>query len=171
MDWVIETERLQLRRMTAADKDLISPVLQDAETMYAWEHGFSEQEVDEWLARNLDRYDKDGHSFWLAFDKSNGEFVGHVGLIIENILQQDYMGIGYILDKKYWGCGYALEAAQACARYAFEVLGKEQVIAQIRVNNLQSRRVAEKLGMKIEFEYNKVYQGKDMPHLVYVLNR
>lgn len=169
LDWIMETERLQLRCMTLADRDIISNILKDAETMYAWEHGFSDQEVDEWMERNLARYRQEGHSFWLAFDKNSAEFIGHVGLITENILQQDYLGIGYILDKKYWGQGYALEAAKACAEYAFDKLGRERVIAQIRLNNLRSRSVAEKLGMQVAFEYTKVYQGKDMPHLVYTL--
>ena len=171
MEWIIKTARLKLRRMTWADKEIISNILKDAQTMYAWEHGFSAQEVDEWIERNLTRYDKDGYSFWLAFDKYSGQFIGHIGLITENILQQDYLGIGYILDKKYWGQGYAIEAARACAKYAFEKLGKDKVIAQIRPNNLRSRSVAEKLGMQVEFEYSKVYQEKEMPHLVYVLHR
>ena len=37
----MESERLCFRRLRADDYALISPILQDEQTMYAWEHGFT----------------------------------------------------------------------------------------------------------------------------------
>ncbi|MEA4963740.1 GNAT family N-acetyltransferase [Lutispora sp.] len=69
-----------------------------------------------------------------------------------------------IFHKKFWGKGYAIEGAKACVNYAFSKLNTYKVIAQIRPNNFQSRKVAERLGMKIEGEYIKHYRGGDVPH-------
>ena len=81
------------------------------------------------------------------------------------------MGIAYILNKKYWGMGFATEGAKACANYAFDILHANKIIAQIRPNNLPSRRVAEKLNMKIEGQYIKNYYNVNMPHLIYSLTK
>lgn len=49
----------------------------------------------------------------------------------------------------------------------FQHLEADKVIAQIRPNNLPSRKVAEEPGMKIESEYMKPYKGKEMLYLIY----
>ena len=42
---VLETKRLQLREMTVADYDALCRILQDEETMYAYEGAFSDEET------------------------------------------------------------------------------------------------------------------------------
>ena len=54
----------------------------------------------------------------------------------------------YELTRKAWGRGFATEAAQACVRYAFEVVGMERVIAGADAPNAASLRGIAKLGMK-----------------------
>ncbi|MEP0746975.1 GNAT family N-acetyltransferase [Trichocoleus sp. AS-A1] len=46
-----------------------------------------------------------------------------------------------------WGRGYATEAASAVLRYAFDVLGIEQVVADVDEPNEASIRLLERLGM------------------------
>lgn len=53
---ILQTERLYLREMTYDDRLELCKILQDEETMYAYEHAFSDEEVDVWMQRNLDRY-------------------------------------------------------------------------------------------------------------------
>lgn len=55
--------------------------------------------------------------------------------------------------------------------YAFDRLGAQKVIAEIRPENRPSRRVAERLGMWVEREFVKHYRGKEMPHLIYSKTR
>lgn len=143
-------------------------VLGDPEVMYAWEHGFSEQEAREWLAGTFTRYEKDGFGHYAAEVQETGEFVGMVGLLREMLAGKDLLGIGWMLRRDCWGHGYATEAAQAVLRDAFERLGAAEVIADIRPENVASIRVAERLGMRAEYEVVKRYRGKDMPHIVYV---
>ena len=56
--------------------------------------------------------------------------------------------------------GYATEAAYACQDYAFNVLGSDRVISLIRPENIPSRRVAEKNGLKVVQET----LWRDIPH-------
>ena len=55
---VLETERLKLRELNQDDFHSLCKILQDETTMYAYEGAFSDQEVQEWLNRQLSRYQK-----------------------------------------------------------------------------------------------------------------
>lgn len=48
---ILETERLYLRKMEQSDYSALCKILQDEEVMYAYEHAFSDEEVQEWLDR------------------------------------------------------------------------------------------------------------------------
>ncbi len=170
-DISISTQRLNFRKITEDDYDLLCTILQDAEVMYAWEHSFSDEEIKEWIGKNLSRYRDDGFSYLAVFDKNNGNFIGLIGLLTENIDGRKYIGIAYILSKKHWGCGYASEGASGCLDYAFDRLNSDKVIAEIRPMNRASIKVAERIGMKIEGSFDKVYKGKKMTHLIYSITK
>ena len=55
---IFETERLYLREMNQSDFKALSKILQDEETMYAYEGAFNDEEVQEWLDRQISRYHK-----------------------------------------------------------------------------------------------------------------
>ena len=61
---ILETERLRLRRMTQDDFPALCRILQDPDVMYAYEHAFSDEEVQEWLDRQLSRYAQYGFGLW-----------------------------------------------------------------------------------------------------------
>ena len=52
-DMILETERLYLREMNQSDFNSLCKIMQDTETMYAYEGAFSDSEVPEWLDRAL----------------------------------------------------------------------------------------------------------------------
>lgn len=166
-----ETPRLYLRRLLPADRASLCETLQDREAMYAYEHAFSDREVDEWLARQLERYERDGFGLWAVIRKSDGAFLGQCGLTMQPFGERLVPEVGYLLARRYWHNGYATEAAAACRSYAFEELGFPEVYSIIRENNLPSRRVAERGGMQIVGTIVKYYYGFEMPHLVYCLQK
>ncbi|MBR6486074.1 MAG: GNAT family N-acetyltransferase, partial [Lachnospiraceae bacterium] len=45
-------------------------------------------------------------------------FIGVIGVLRENIENEFYTGIAYILDKRFRGKGFATEGALACVKYA-----------------------------------------------------
>ena len=164
---ILETSRLFLRKIQQDDYLSIKTMLQDIEIMYAWEHAFSDVEVVNWINENILRYDKDGYGYWAVIEKSSHHFIGVCGLIAEQADAERCVGIGYIFHKQYWGNGYAVESAEACVHYAFDVLKLNKITAQIRPNNLSSRKVAEKLGMTVKKQFMKEYKGRDLVHLLY----
>lgn len=170
--FLFETERMAFRRFTPEDRGEISVFLKDPEVMYAWEHGFSEEEVTDWMERNSARYDRYGYGWLYAEDKETGENVGAIGLIYtENINGEDGWELGYILNKSFWGKGYAAEGARGCIGHAFRVIGADRVFSQMRTSNESSRAVAEKIGMEYVATYDRFYHGKIMPHHVYAAER
>lgn len=167
----IETKRLILREMTENDLPALRKILQDEEVMYAYEHAFSEEEVIKWFENQRRRYREDGFGLWAAVLKDSEEMIGQCGITYQDIGTERVPETGYLFQKKFWHSGYAAEAAQACNRYAFDVLGMSEIYSIIRDNNLPSRKVAERNGMEICGSITKHYYGIDMPHLVYRLKR
>lgn len=171
MKRILETERTYLREMTQDDYPDLCEIMQDAETMYAYEHAFADEEVHSWLNRQLGRYERDGFGLWAVIDKRTGAFIGQVGLTMQPVEGKEELEIGYLIKKKYWHQGYATEAAIACKEYAFNCLGRDRVVSIIRDTNNASQHVAERVGMRVESKFVKHYHHMDMPHLVYAVGK
>lgn len=167
---MLETERLLIRRITYDDFDALLAIMGKKEVMYAWEHGFSHDDVRGWIERQLVRYAKDGIGYFAVILKASGRLIGQVGLMNTMMRGEKVVEVGYIFDNMYWHKGYALEATQYLVGYAFDKLGLAAVYCSIRPENRPSVRVAEKLGMLLFGSHTVVYNGKKMPHLIYKLN-
>ncbi len=167
---IIETERLILRKMDNGDYSALCKILQDEDVMYAYEHAFSDDEVDEWLKKQLVRYETDGIGLWAVVLKENGEVIGQCGLTKQLWWGENVVEVGYLFRKDFWHKGYATEAAVACKDYAFNRLGEKRVYSIIRDLNLPSRRVALRNGMKVCGVQVKHYYGIDIPHLIYCIS-
>ncbi|WP_419743102.1 GNAT family N-acetyltransferase [Paraclostridium dentum] len=167
----LKTERLLFRKIYKDDYSDIAIILQDIEVMYAWEKSFSDKEVKQWIDENIKRYENEGYSYFLVTEKMSGKTVGLAGPLIENINGEKFIGIAYILKKEFWNKGYATESAKACIRYAFNELNADEVVAQIRTNNINSKNVAKRLNMKQVDKYIKIYDKKEMEHLIYSIKR
>ena len=168
---LLRTTRLELREMTEEDLPALRSILQDAETMAAYEGAFDEQMVQDWLARMRRRYRDDGFGMWAVILRETGEMIGQCGITRQHILEQDVLEVGYLFNRAHWHRGYATEAARACRDRAFEVLGADRVYAQIRDTNVASMNVAIRLGMTVRGRFVKHYRGVDMPHLAFAIDR
>jgi RimJ/RimL family protein N-acetyltransferase len=85
----------------------------------------------------------------------------------QNIEDRNVLEVGYLFNRDYWHKGYAAEAAKQCVRYAFEVVGADEVYAIIRDTNLSSMNVAVRCGMTAKQRFIKHYRGVDMPHIAF----
>lgn len=168
---ILETERLQLREMNLNDFDSLCKILKDEEAMYAYEGAFSDSEVQEWLDRQIARYKKWGFGSWAVVLKQTGEMIGQCGLTMQPWKDEELLEIGYLLQRSHWHNGYATEAAEACKKYAFEVLNADAVHSMIRTTNTPSRNVALRNGMVATDSWTKHYRGVDMPHILYTVRR
>ena len=164
---ILETERLFLREMEQTDFKDLAEMLQNPKVMYAYEHDFSDEDVQVWLDRQRNRYKKYGFGLWAMILKSTGCMIGQAGLTMQKYRGSEVLEIGYLLKQDYWHCGYAREAARGCKKYAFEKLNKEKVHSIIKSDNWASMKVAESIGMKKEDEFITQFYNGDMLHYLY----
>ena len=119
---ILETERLYMRELRQTDIEALSKILQDEETMYAYEGAFSDEEVQEWLDRQIARYKKWNFGLWAVVLKETDEMIGQCGLTMQPWKDNEVLEIGYLFQRAYWHKGYALESAKACKQYALKYL-------------------------------------------------
>jgi RimJ/RimL family protein N-acetyltransferase len=167
----LTTPRLIIREFTQGDLDDLYTIMRKIEVMYAWEHGFTRQETLEWIERQITRYHTEGIGYCALIRQADQQLIGQVGLLRNHIVHEDDVEIAYILDNTVWHQGYATEACQALLAYAFHTLHLSAVYTSIRPLNVDSIRVAERIGMRQISEHVKIVDGKEMPHLIFCLNR
>ncbi len=168
---ILETARLALREMQQADYPALCKILQDEEVMVAYEGAFTDEEAQQWLDRQLKRYQENGFGLWAVILKATNEMIGQCGLSMQDCEGEQILEIGYLLQKAYWHQGYASEAAIACKKYAFEQLNADEVFSIIRDTNIASQMVAIRNGMTLAKKFVKHYRGVDMPHLLFSVKR
>jgi [ribosomal protein S5]-alanine N-acetyltransferase len=150
----LETERLILRPMFGSDFEALHRIFSDPKVMAAFNHPlFTLQQMQRWLQRNLDHQTKFGYGLFSVILKETGELIGDCGL--EQMEDMNAAELGYDFSSEFWNQGYATEAATAVRDYAFHTLQVPQLISLIRVGNLASKRVAEKVGMKLVEELTR----------------
>ncbi len=164
---ILQTSRLVLREFTPADADALIRVLSDAETMRFYPAPYDRAGVEQWIARNRQRYQDDGVGLWAMALIKTHELIGDCGIIRQEVDGEYLYEIGYHLRRDHWHQGLATEAAQACRDWAFANLKTERLISLIRPENAPSRRVAERNGMTVWKEVN----WRGLQHCVYSVER
>ena len=164
---VLETSRLRLREFVPQDADALAAVLGDPVAMQYYPAPFDRKGVEEWIERNIGRYQRDGHGLWAMVLKDSGELIGDCGCTLQEVEGTNHVEVGYHVRRDLWGRGYATEAAWACMEYAFNRLGASHVISMIRPENVQSIRVAEKNGLACE----KIIFWRGYDHCIYAKSR
>ena len=164
---ILETERLYLREMNQDDFASLAKIIQDEDVMYAYEHVYSDDEVQAWLDKEIQRYKTDGFGMWAVVLKENDIMVGQCGITIQECSVTRMLEIGYLFQKEHWHKGYAIEAASACKDYAFQNINAYEVFSIIRDTNIASQSVARKNGMLITGKCVKNFHGKDLAHYIF----
>lgn len=118
----IETERLVLRVRTVADAEDIFDYASLPEVAYPAGYGIVVKGTD--------------------------KVIGSVDFNHRH--EDDVLEIDYTLHPDYWGRGYVPEAARTLIDLAFKDLGLHKIELTCFGYNLQSKRVAEKLGFTLE---------------------
>jgi RimJ/RimL family protein N-acetyltransferase len=162
----LETELLRFRRFREADFPTYEQWCARMEIMrylggktfdrvHAWRH----------LAYMMGHWDMLGYGYYAVEEKATGTLIGRMGFT--NQAGWPGFELGWTVVPEYQGRGYATEGSRMLLRYAFDVLGRERVISLIHPDNAPSRRVAEKLGQRVEGETEVL----TMPVLVYAARR
>jgi ribosomal-protein-alanine N-acetyltransferase len=164
---VIETTRLRMRQMTNDDFPGLLSVFGDVEVMRFYPVPFDQQRMQEWLDWNQRSYSNFGYGLWCLLLRATGEVIGDCGLVNQDVDGVEEIEIGYHVRRDLWGQGLATEAASACRDYGFDVLGRQRLVSLIHPQNVASRRVAEKVGMRLRREV----LWKNKPTCIFAVER
>lgn len=157
------TQRLRFREMSEADLDSMADLLGDRVQMRFYPRPKTRDEALDWIRWNQRNYADNGYGLWIV-ETHDGQFVGDCGLTWQSVGGDRLLEVGYHIASGHQGLGYATEAAKACVDLAFGDIGESHVAAIINPHNLASRRVVEKIGMRIEQE---IENHRGLPIVVY----
>lgn len=147
----LETERLILRPLRLADLGPLHDVYADREVMRYVGAGdaFSEsiEESERRLQRAIEHHEQHGFGMWAVTSRETGTVMGDCGLFL-SAQRGPEVELAFRLGKPYWGRGFATEAARAWLEYGFSELALERILAVTHEENVASRRVLEKIGMR-----------------------
>jgi RimJ/RimL family protein N-acetyltransferase len=175
----LETDRLVLRRFTAADADNLVDLDADPDVMRFVTGGIptSREEIqNEVLPAFLAYYQRyEGCGFWAAIEKATGEFLGWFHFRPRPDAAPGEVELGYRLRKSAWGRGYATEGSRALIRRGFTVSDVQRVTAEAMAVNQASRRVMEKAGLKLVRTFHKPWpfpiDGNESGGVEYALDK
>lgn len=148
---VLDTARLNLRRLASDDAAFILELLNDPD--------FIKNIGDRGVRTIADArryisdgavasYEKHGFGLYLVELKESGAAIGICGLVKRDSLAD--VDIGFAFLPRYRAHGYAVESATAVKTYAFDVLGLKRLVAIVDPANAGSKRVLEKIGLTYE---------------------
>jgi RimJ/RimL family protein N-acetyltransferase len=146
----ITTARLRLRAFRASDLDAYSAMQANPEVMRYMVMGRTAMPAEVWrtMLMSLGSWALRGYGMW-ACEKIEGDvFIGSAGIF--EPLDWPEPEIAYSLDRPFWGQGYATEAAGAARDWLFEHFQLTRAASFIRLDNVASKRVVERLGAVFE---------------------
>jgi RimJ/RimL family protein N-acetyltransferase len=159
----LRTPRLALRRWREEDYAAMAAINSDPEVTALLNRRMDAEAVAAFPDRNEGHWAEHGFGFWAVEPTEGplaGAMIGFVGVAHPAYLPEvaDRPELGWRLSPASWGHGYATEAALAARDDAFTRLGLPSLISIIHPDNTRSQRVAEKLGMSIDFQvFNPVH--------------
>ena len=162
----LESKRLRFRQVRDADFATSEQWCSRMEIMrYLGGKTFDRIQAFRHFAYLRGHWDFLGYGYYAVEEKTTGALVGRCGYTN----QPGWPGfeLGWTIIPEYQGRGYATEAARMLLPYAFDALDQSRVISLIHPDNAPSRRVAEKLGQRIEGETEVL----TMPVLIYAARR
>ena len=162
----LETERLHFRMPRESDFPEYEKWQANIEVQ-RYLGGKTMDRVQAWrhLAYLVGHWAFRGYGYYAVEEKATGQLIGRIGFT--NQIGWPGFELGWTIAPEYQGRGYATEAARMLLPYAFDVLDQQHVISLIHPDNTPSRKVAEKLGEKIEGETEVM----TMPVLIYGISR
>jgi ribosomal-protein-alanine N-acetyltransferase len=159
----LETPRLILREMRSEDATELLAVFADPRVMESFgAPPFDAPRMDAWVRRNLGHQRAHGYGLFAVIHKEDRVLIGDCGLEQMDVGAE----LGYDLRSDYWGRGLATEAACAVRDLGFGDLHLERLVSLIRVGNLASRRVAEKVGMSLAEQVER----SGVPYWLYAMD-
>ncbi|ALN75068.1 GNAT family N-acetyltransferase [Aureimonas sp. AU20] len=152
----IETERLRLRNFCAGDAEGLLAYLHEPQARCFLSLRLADLAAAE--AEAIRRGSSDEHVA-IAL-RGSDRLIGDLFAMHE---EPDTYSVGWNLDAAHGGAGFAHEAARALFSHLFEEKGARRLYAYVEVDNAPSRRLCEKLGMRVEGTFIEFVTFTDAP--------
>ena len=171
---LIETDRLILRTWKAEDIPLFAKMNRDARVMRYFPSTLNDEQTESFYNRIQSEFERNGWGLYAVELKSNGTFIGYVGLH-EIGFDADFtpgIEIGWRLAADYHNQGLATEAATEVLKLA-QKEGLQRLYSFTAKLNVPSERVMQKIGMKKVGEFEHPNLSSDSPlrtHVLYQLD-
>ena len=164
----LETEHLILRSFREEDFDAMARLFANPDFMRFSLGVFTERKQTVAFIEKVMGWDRaDIPSQFAVVGRGEDTLIGYCGFFYHPEHGIEDIEIGYRLHPDYWNRGLITEAARAVRDHGFRDRNLSRVISLIHPENIPSRRVAEKNGMKVKKEIT--FRG--FPTLVYAITR
>ena len=166
---IFETDRLLLRQQRIEDLPELWEFHRNPENIRHYHDAPQTlEEVREQLEWDLDWYRKNqGLGTWAIVHKATGKLAGLCSLMPWTVDGVEEVEMAYVLAEEYRGQGLGTELSRGVIKYGFEKLGLSRIISLIEQDNMLSRHVVEKAGMRFE----KEGQDETGPVVVYSIHK
>jgi ribosomal-protein-alanine N-acetyltransferase len=164
--YFLQTAHLGFGRWTHDDLPLANALWGDPAVTRLIGGPFSQQQVKDRLAREIETMERSGIQYWPTFWLADGEFVG-CGSLRPYKPEARILELGFHLRPAYWGKGLAVEAGRAVIQLAFTECNATALFAGHHPSDGASRRVLERLGFR--FTHEELYPPTGLMHPSYLL--
>jgi RimJ/RimL family protein N-acetyltransferase len=160
----IRTERLKLRRWRPGDAGAMATINGDPEVARYLNRPV---DPDAFLGLMLGHWERHGFGFWALESRepeTRGALLGFAGVAYPDYIPEltGRPELGWRLAREAWGRGLATEAMLAAREDAVTRLALRDLIAVIHPRNARSRRLAERLGMRVERSLHNPWLGTEV---------
>jgi RimJ/RimL family protein N-acetyltransferase len=147
---ILETERLILRQLAAADAQDYFLFLSDEENIRYYDPAPMSQleQAEQSIERHRRRFAQQEALRWGITLKGENRVIGASGYFWD--AENQSAGLSYILAKPYWNQGIMTEALTAMIQFGFDHIHLHRIEARVAYPNLASARLLEKLGFQEE---------------------
>jgi ribosomal-protein-alanine N-acetyltransferase len=148
MTLILETQRLLLKPILESGLSTLYAILIDSyvRKYLCDDKIFPLQQVEEMVMQSQNNFKEKRFGLWFIETKSEKEIIGFVGLW--DFFDEEQPQLVYALLPEATKKGYATEAATKIAEYCFHELSYQYLLASCDQPNLDSQKVAERIGMR-----------------------
>jgi RimJ/RimL family protein N-acetyltransferase len=166
---IFETNRLLLRQQVPGDLEELWEFHRNPENVrYYRDAPNTLDEVRDQLEWDLDWYGKNNDlGTWVIIHKATGKIIGLCSLMPWTVDGMEEVEMSYILSEECRGQGLGTELSRGVIVYSLENLQLPRIISLIEPDNILSRHVVEKAGMRFEREG----QDETGPVAIYSITR
>ncbi|MEI8703445.1 GNAT family N-acetyltransferase [Mesorhizobium sp. ISC15] len=145
----LRTQRLLMREWRDEDVEPFAQMNDDSRVIRYIARLADRIAINAWINAQRHHFKRYGYGLWALEALDAAGFMGFCGLINVPYVAHftPAVEIAWRLHPNCWGRGYATEAAVAALAFGFQNLKLDQIVSNAAVDNVESRRVMERIGM------------------------